>query len=514
MHETVRARCMSVAGAYGWVLAAVFWGSGLMVLLAAGAVAQEPPGAASSPDIEAGKQVYTRKCAQCHGDDGKGTGPAADLVFPKPRDFSRGVYKIRSTPSGTVPTDDDLFRSITNGLPGTSMPAWSVLPERDRRQLVQYIKTFSEKFQESPPTPITMPPEVPSSSESLARGKELYRDAECWQCHGDEGRGDGPSLPDLKDDWDHPIWPANLTKCWNFRGGSSRQDIFRAFMTGLSGTPMPSYADIFEPQQAWDITNFVHSLCRDRTVDIFVRAVAVTDELPTDVNDPRWASVPAVDFPLVGQIIQDPRHFTPSIDAVTVRALHNDRDIVLLLAWDDRTQSKANAAAKLDDDAFVVQWPVQLSAGPEKPYFLYGDTARPVYLWLWTAGAEALTESNATGFGTESPQRQESQGLQGSVRYDHGQYRMLVRRTLTTGDKENDLQFEEAKFIPIGFSAWDGSNGETGNKRAISAWYYLYLEPTPSRARLLYPGIAVVAIAAAELFFGRRGRRPGSVDGN
>jgi DMSO reductase family type II enzyme heme b subunit len=179
------------------------------------------------------------------------------------------------------------------------------------------------------------------------------------------------------------------------------------------------------------------------------------------------------------------------------------------LAWDDRTQSKANPEAKLDDDAFVVQWPVQLSAGPEKPYFLYGDTARPVYLWHWTAGAEGISESNATGFGTESPQRQESQGLQGTVQYNHGQYTMLVRRTLTTGDQDNDLQFEEAKFIPIGFSAWDGSNGETGNKRAISAWYFLYLEPTPARTRLLYPGIAVVAIAAAELFFGRRGRRPG-----
>jgi hypothetical protein len=91
--------------------------------------------------------------------------------------------------------------------------------------------------------------------------------------------------------------------------------------------------------------------------------------------------------------------------------------------------------------------------------------------------------------------------------YNHGQYQMLVRRTLTTDDKDNDLQFEEARFIPIAFSAWDGSNSETGNKRAISAWYYLYLEPNPSRTRFLYPGIAVVAIAAAELFFSRQGRR-------
>jgi hypothetical protein len=82
-----------------------------------------------------------------------------------------------------------------------------------------------------------------------------------------------------------------------------------------------------------------------------------------------------------------------------------------------------------------------------------------------------------------------------------------VRRPFATDDKDNDLQFAEAKFIPIAFSAWDGSNGETGNKRAISAWYYLYLEPSPTRTRFLYPGIAVVAIAVAELFFARHGRR-------
>ena len=435
----------------------------------------------SAQDIEAGKLVYTGKCAQCHGDDGKGLGPAAERVFPKPRDFTRGIYKIRTTPSGTVPTDDDLLRSVTNGLPGTSMPGWSVLPERDRRQVVQYIKSFSEKFQEGAPTPITFPAEVPSSAESLARGQELYRDAECWQCHGDEGRGNGPSLPDLKDDWDHPIWPADLTQCWNFRGGSTRHDIFRAFMTGLSGTPMPSYADIFEPQQAWDLTNYVHSLCRDRKVDVLVRAVPTDGELPTDVNDPRWANAPAVDFPLVGQIIQDPRQFTPSINTVTVQAMHSAGEIALLLSWDDRTHNTANPEARIYDDALVVQWPVRLTDGPEKPYFLYGDTSRPVYLWRWSANAEGSSELNATGFGTESPQRARKPEPQGFVVYNDGQYKMLVRRAVTTEDKDNDLQFEEARFIPIAFSAWDGSNDETGNKRAIPAGHDLDPELTPSR---------------------------------
>jgi DMSO reductase family type II enzyme heme b subunit len=490
-----------------WRATAALCGVGAWLVVAT-ALAQEPRGAVSPQDLEAGKQIYARKCAQCHGDEGKGDGPAAERVFPRPRDFTRGVYKIRTTPSGMVPTDDDLFRVITNGLPGTSMPGWSMLPERERRLLVHYLKTFSDQFKEQTPTPIAIPPEVPPSAESIARGKELYRDAECWQCHGEEGRGDGPSLPDLKDDWGHPIWPANLTKCWNFRGGSTRQDIFRAFMTGLSGTPMPSYADIFEPHQAWDLTNYVHSLCRERTLDIVVRGVTTSGELPVDPNDPRWAAAPAVDFPLVGQIIQEPRQFTPAIDAVTVRALHNDTEVALLLVWDDRTPSKAGQASpQIYDDAFVVQWPVRLSAGPEKPYFLYGDPSRPAYLWQWKAGVDGLVELNATGFGTESPQPKDSQNLTGTVVYHHGQYRMVVRRALLTADKESDLQFEEGKFIPIAFSAWDGSNDEAGNKRAISTWYFLYLEPTPSKARLVYPAVAVVAIAAAELFFSRQARR-------
>ena len=476
------------------------------MLMTGNALAQERRTTSSPQDLEAGKQIYTRKCAQCHGDDGLGAGPAAEHVFPKPRDFTRGVYKIRTTPSGTVPTDDDLFRVITNGLPGTSMPAWSVLPDRDRRLVAQYLKTFSNEFTEQAPTPIAFPAEVPSSPDSIARGQELYRDAECWQCHGDEGRGDGPSLPDLKDDWNHPIWPANLTKCWNFRGGSTRQDIFRAFMTGLSGTPMPSYADIFEPNQAWDLTNYVRSLCRNRSIDIVVRSTTAAD-LPSEPTDPRWAAAPGIDFPLVGQVIQEPRQFTPSTDAVTVKALHNDTEVALLLIWDDRTQSKADAALHLHDDAFVLQWPVKLPEGPEKPYFLYGDPSRPVYLWQWHASEEGLTELNATGFGTQSPQPKETQGLQGTVAYQQGQYKLLVRRALSTDNKDGDLQFEEGRFIPIAFSAWDGSNGETGNQRAISAWYYLYLEPSPTKTRFVYPIIAVVAIAAAELFFSRQGRR-------
>src|SRR5262245_47613371 len=97
---------------------------------------------AQAGDANAGKAVYERKCLLCHGDKGDGKGPAAERLDPRPRDFTSGVYKIRST-ANKVPTDQDMFNVISHGMPGTSMPAWSVLPERDRWNLVAYVKSFA-----------------------------------------------------------------------------------------------------------------------------------------------------------------------------------------------------------------------------------------------------------------------------------------------------------------------------------------------------------------------------------
>src|SRR5690606_38278454 len=86
-------------------------------------------------DAAAGKPLYDLRCAPCHGIKGDGNGPAAELLDPRPRDFTSGIYKIRTT-SNKVPTDQDIFRIITEGMPGTSMPGWAVLPEKDRCNLV------------------------------------------------------------------------------------------------------------------------------------------------------------------------------------------------------------------------------------------------------------------------------------------------------------------------------------------------------------------------------------------
>lgn len=218
---------------------------------------------AHNPSPRPGKVIYNRECAPCHGLSGKGDGVLAYAMDPPPRDFTTGKYKVRSTPSGMLPTDQDLFRVTSRGIVGTTMPGWSqFLSEQDRWEVVEYIKTFSERFaKEKAPGPISIGKPLPSSPQSLARGKELYQALGCVECHGEAGRGDGPSAPTLKDDWGYPIKATDLTDKWRFKGGFSAEDLYRTVMTGFNGTPMPSYADALEREEdRWALVNYLLSL--------------------------------------------------------------------------------------------------------------------------------------------------------------------------------------------------------------------------------------------------------------
>jgi len=467
-----------------------------------------PP--AEAQDVQAGKRIYERWCASCHGSDGKGDGVAAPFVFPRPRDFTKGIFKIHSTPSGQLPTDQDLHQVIANGMPGSSMPGWKdVLSENERRQVVAYIKTFSDRFTKEPP-PGSIPEGKPirPSAKSLARGKELYELMECFKCHGQEGRGDGPSAPELKDEWGFPIRPADLTMPWRFRGGGTVADIRRTFMTGLTGTPMPSYADSFEnpEEDSWHLANYVRSLGPERpNLKAVLRSRYTKGELPEDPEDARWKDLEGVDFPLIGQVIIDPRLFTPSIYMVSVRSLYNDREIAFHLTWNDPTNSVPDPQAKVYADAIAVQFPARMPEGTERPYFLMGNPGKPVNLWRWSSEGK-IQEVTATGLTAQilkDPSRQE---VTGKATYRHGQYRLVLKRALKTGDRA-DLPFVKGRFIPIAFMAWDGSNGETGTRMAVSSWYYLILEESAPVVAYLVPPLAALATMALEILFLWRLRR-------
>ncbi len=221
--------------------------------------------------IEYGEEVYDRRCVGCHGAEGDGNGVAATFLAVRPRNFKAGTFKFRLTPSGSLPTDGDLLRTISRGVRGTAMPPFHNMTETDRLSVIQYIKyelavddsdpeyPYAYFSEEEPEPPIFIGPIPEPGAEMVVQGREVWQLAKCWECHGDDGRGDGEKAAGLKDDFGFPIPPADLTTGL-FKSGSGVADIFRSITTGLNGTPMPSYGDSFSDEDRWALAYFVTTL--------------------------------------------------------------------------------------------------------------------------------------------------------------------------------------------------------------------------------------------------------------
>lgn len=225
-------------------------------------ISQAAEGLETNETLAKGKLLYGEYCANCHGIDGNGKGPLAADLSTKPQNFTKGEYKFRSTMSGELPTDADLFRTITVGIPGTAMESYQDLPEPDRMTLVTYLKSLSPRFLKSARgTPIIIPVIRPNTPESVTRGRQLYEDMQCSACHGEEGRGDGELAQELSDTAGDPIQPADLTRR-RLKSGEGPEAIYRTVMTGLDGTPMPSYGYSLDPEEGWDLALYIFSLAK------------------------------------------------------------------------------------------------------------------------------------------------------------------------------------------------------------------------------------------------------------
>lgn len=210
--------------------------------------------------LRRGQRVYAANCAVCHGESGNGKGAMAHMLVTQPRDFRPGWFKFRSTPSGALPTDDDIMKIVTAGIRWTAMVGRADLSEPDRRAVVQYLKTFSPRFaKESSAPPITVPAEPGPSKNRIDAGRELYQDAECAKCHGKRADGQGESGAELKDDWGNPLPASDLT--WRpLKRGSAPRDLYRTLAAGLNGTPMPAYAAALDEQQIWALVYYLENL--------------------------------------------------------------------------------------------------------------------------------------------------------------------------------------------------------------------------------------------------------------
>ena len=478
---------------------------------------------------ERGEAVYVKRCQACHGERGDGQGPVAPFLDPRPRDFTTGVYKLRTTGSGEPPTDDDLFRTVTRGMPGTAMPAWARLSAGERRVVIGYIKRFSDAFKARGAV-LTPAREMAASAEAIARGKAVYDRAKCWECHGREGRGDGPNATTLRDDLGSAVRATDLEKGWRLKGGREARDIFMRISTGLDGTPMPSYADSLSEEERWALAHYVASLqTREEPSAATVLRARLVDSVPTDPRDPRWRAAPFLAVPLAGQVVVKPRWENHAVDAVTVRALYDARAIAFLLEWNDPFRDvlhrpgppptlgqftyprrETDRPRETLRDAIRLQFPVTIPRGPERPHFVLGARGRPVVLWHWQADVDAAGGRQAvkeTGEGPEQPvavHPDATQDVGAAGAWADGRWRVVMTRALIPADPRRDLTFERGRLIPFAVQAWDGSNGERDLMMSLSSWNFLVLESPPPVAAYLAPLVALALVGLGEWWLVRR----------
>ena len=556
-----------------------------LFLTTAWSAAQPQPDLGSQQQQAAGKVLYDQYCSQCHGENGDGLGLAAPYLKPQPRDFTQGKFKIRTTPTGAVPSHEDLKNIIRRGMPYTSMPEWPQFSDQQLSNLAYHIKAFADDFEDpaaygdslqipSPPSP---------SEESIQRGRQLYEDMGCIRCHGEAGRGDGTAAREQTDDWGYHLRPADMTKPWTFRGGSERQDVYRTFMTGLNGTPMPSYADegTLAPQDRWPMVDYVFSLSESPQPNYasLLTAVPAADAIDLEGGLEQFSHAPLARFPIIGQVIEKGRNFYPAVVEVEVRAIYSSEDIALLVEWNDiyaetegsndpslvvpawdpeaetsfellKPPAAASTPSASDDpfadqqadpfadaqadpfadqqqaddpfaqdqpaaaaassvrqtpysDAVAIQFPQEIPSRNPKPYFIFGDASKPVEVWF-TDLANNIPQLYL-GRGSVSINPSDSGELyEVKSSYDQGRWSVIFKRKRVS---RASISFLEGGFVPIAFSVWDGFNHERGNKRGLTSWFSLYLEPVekPSViAPMLQNGLAVLVLQILIIFGVRR----------
>ena len=475
-------------------------------------------------DIAKGKEIFEFYCYYCHGIKGGGDGPVVPRLDPKPRNFRNADFRFRTTPQGALPTEDDLFKIISDGVPGSAMPFWkNLLTNQERRQVISYIKTLSDRWEkDGPGKPISASNEPPSTEESIAKGKDLYKEFKCFLCHGDEGRGDGRITKTMRNEWGFQFRARNFTKGWLFKGGNTTQDIFNRISTGLNGTPMGSFAELISDEDRWHLAHFVKSLNRPAIPvtrgggSTVLEAKRIEGEFPAEPFDTGWdlLTIP-VEIEMGGQLMVAPRSWTMQvINAVTLRAMYNETSIAFLAEWDDRTGAQDGAFR----DGVAIQFPVKEYPGSEKPHFSMGDNTHKVNMWKWEAeyrpealvegfqnireydGGASVKEINGKGF-KKPLVPQATSDVSGVGHWKDGRWRVVFTRPLITEDKANDVQFLTNKNIPIAFAAWNGANSESGSQHSVAPWYYVVLTTSTPISVYAYAVIGVIMVAGGELWF-------------
>ncbi len=502
-----------------------------------------------------GKELYDLRCSVCHGEQGAGDGVAADKLYPRPRDFTLGLFKYKTSP-GTIPArDEDLFRTIKYGLTGTAMPGWrKLMTDEQIKSLIPVIKRFDVSATWAPESAededfdddghyiknnFTMFTEIEPlkgqieySDESVAKGKIAFEP--CQECHGIEGRGNIRSGKQLTDDWGFRIWPRDLNKPWLWRvsNRSTQKDplqardeiiknIYSRLSIGIPGTPMPAHRaegegneDPVSLEDRWHIANFVYSLRKHNTPPAkgVIQGKKIQGNLPDSIDDKLWNNAPVTSMRLVPNIIKEPRLFRAMNDLISVRVLYNQDEIAFLMQVNDRTESLPGheySSSIQDDeltlysDAVAMQFPVEgaYSSAPmvEKPLYRHGDSTHNTSMWYWNAGSIEPKQPaqtmvlNGSGPDNKLQPMMDYNAVSAQGKWFEGRWQIIMKRKRDGTDSQ--INFNEGIFIPVSFANWDGSNGEKGAKHTLSTWYWLLLPPEsdPFKLYVVPAGLAILS---------------------
>lgn len=242
-------------------------------------------------EVLRGRDLYNKYCQQCHGISGDGNGEAAVFLYPRPRDYRKGIFKFTTTPYGNRPRREDLLRTLRRGIPGTSMPSFRLHPARDLEALADYVLMLThrgeletrlileaefeeeidpdyvpdiveevlsrwESAEQKEVHPLTSEP-AEFTDAHIDAGRKAFLSKGCSKCHGEDGRG--MTKDNIgKDAWGFTTKAADLTSGL-LHGGNEPVDIYRRIISGINGTPMPGFKSSLEkePETIWNLVAYV-----------------------------------------------------------------------------------------------------------------------------------------------------------------------------------------------------------------------------------------------------------------
>ncbi|CAN5338176.1 hypothetical protein BH09PLA1_BH09PLA1_00150 [soil metagenome] len=494
--------------------------------------------AIADPVLVRGMQLYQKNCAACHGVAGLGDGPAAYLLNPRARNFAEGLLRLTSTTSG-LPSDDDLIRTLSRGMPGSAMPPWGHLPESDLRALVLAVRTLAfegkasqialagksmkpEKVRQLAhnlldPKPVPpLPPHPNAERVDLALGKTLYA-ANCASCHGADGRG--RDKRDLVDNAGNPIFARDFT-LGIFKGGAGAEDIARRLTVGMPGSPMPS-APQLTGDELWSLVAYVQAFIQpgaQARVEQSQRTISVKRiKGPIDLEPAGSAGneAPAQMLALMPLWWRDDR-----IEVVTVRAVHDGTRIAIQLSWDDPTVDDLPVKPQSFTDGAAIQ----LAPAIDPPSFAMGARGGAVDIWYWkasrqrdaaatqpalaaaypnmdrsdsgsvqdavyqtaTAAGNLVAQTDhpksvecltAEGFGTLTSRGPGAQLADGVATRTATGWQVVLVHQLGAEDERDSVVLAPGKSLSVAFAVWDGHAGDRNGQKSLTIWHLLSLDP-------------------------------------